>query len=614
MAQLKKFLILFIVLFSLIGGYIFFVLPTKIVPIVQQIISENSNYQFSADKFATIKFSLTPQIHISRIKLVKDEEEINIKQAIFTFNLKEWAQNHFSTQNMPIEKIVLFHTQNEVFSFPDITLTKADSDSYYILTKGTYYYTEYNLSGFIKKDLTFSFDITGNNSTSNLTGKYENDQLTGILKLKKDGFPKKASTSVKAEIAGPLKHLSVPTFQANITTYQFKQVMTISGDIKSFKPFNANFSFNGNYDKYSASGLVSVNDKLFDLSQLKMKLDHTILENADVKIDLTHTPEFKANILADTLNLKELAGTINFVQNSIKNILGPKDKSLAPESTDQISRDQTSRGNSEQKNYFDIQKFKSANGNIIIHANQVISNLEKKLGSAEIKVELKNGILDIPVFNIGYCLQGKASAKVIDDKSINAKLQIKAQSLPLGTFVKNITAGTVSGVIDLETTSDTKEGLMQNAQGFIKLAGQNIAYKTKLKLLKKLTGFKGSNEIVLNCGVINTPIRDGVMISTKKIAFETKKQQILLDGKIDLGHQEYDIDLNVDQNELDLGTLLTEISITGPFSTPHIKVNHDKALDKLFVFGMKAFESRWQKIDVKPPARKLNNVCQKALQ
>lgn len=613
MAQLKKFFIIFFVLFSLIGGYIFFILPTKIVPIVHHVIAENSDYQFSADKLATVKFSLIPQIRLNNVKLSKNDQEINIRQILILLNLKKWVQNHFSLKNLPLSQISLFDISGNKLAIPSLIIMKNEQDVYNLTTSGIYNSVQYVLSGFFQMDRTFSFDLKGNDTKSNLTGKYENKQLTGILKIEKNNYPKNASTSVIAEITGPLKNLSFPTFQA-IITYQLKQVMTISGDIQSFKPLNINFSFKGNYDKYSASGLVSINDKLFDLSQLNMRLEHTVFENADVKINLAHIPEIKASILADALNFKELAGTIYFVQNSINSILKTKNQTFTPEqykSTDQISADRTPTKMKEQKNSFDIQRFKSANGNIIIYANQVISNLGKELGPAEIKAELQDGVLEVPVLNIGNFLNGTINAQIVGDKSITAKANLIVKNLPLATFVNNISTGSVSGIVNLETTSSTKDGLIQNANGLIKLAGQNITYVPRFKLLQQLTGSKNTKEVIFKCGVINTPVKDGVIVSDQKIAFETEKQQILLNGMIDFGNKQLDTKLKIDQAEVNLGTLLSDVSITGPFSGIRVRVDQNKAFDNLINLGFGFLKGKKKQEQIK---RTLNNVCQKALQ
>ncbi|MCQ2966636.1 MAG: hypothetical protein MJ250_07885 [Alphaproteobacteria bacterium] len=611
MVLLKRFFFSSLMLFSLVGGYFFLVLPSQIVPMLQDFIAEKTDFQFSANSNSTnFTFSLTPLIEINHINLVRGDKEIKIKQAVFEFDVKKWVQNYFSLRNIPINKVTFFEIRGENISFPELTITQNTPSFYDIKANGIYNSAEYNLSGFFKNDLTFSFDLNGDRIKANLTGKYENQQIASILKATITDLPYQTSTSVAAEIAGPIKNLSVPTFQT-ITTYQYKHVMTINGDIKSFTPLDANISFGGYHDIYKAFGSLSINDKLFNLSQLKLDLKYTHIETADVKIDLTSIPEIKATVLADTLNINEITGTVYSIQQTIKKIFGEKSgKIIATEN--KKSTNPEAKTSTEKTHPLNIPAFKAANGDIIIHANKLISNNGKDIGSAEIKAELKDGVLNVPAFNIGNFIRGTLNAKTLGDTYITAKTRILVKSLPLHMLNKHISSGTVSGVIDLETKTDSQEGLIGRLIGSIKLASKKIVFTPKIKALKKIFGSRSLKEISLNCAVINTPVHYGMMLSEKNIAFETDKQQIVLNGTIDLKNKLIDTTLIIDQDEseVSLGTILSKIFISGPFSNVNFRVDRQDVIDNLAAMGFQFFHPDM------PFAHKqvLKNVCQKALE
>jgi uncharacterized protein involved in outer membrane biogenesis len=167
------------------------------------------------------------------------------------------------------------------------------------------------------------------------------------------------------------------------------------------------------------------------------------------------------------------------------------------------------------------------------------------------------------------------------DKQVHAKADLRMQSLDVSRLMAATHsfhgAGSVSGVGTIDAYGDSLASLMANGNGGVKMAmaGGDIS-----ALLVDLSGLQFGNALLaalgipqktpIQCFVTDLGLRRGIL-EFNAMVLDTTEGLTDVGGNIDLRSETIDLALKTAAKHFSIGSLPTQIAITGTFKNPTIR-------------------------------------------
>jgi AsmA family protein len=206
------------------------------------------------------------------------------------------------------------------------------------------------------------------------------------------------------------------------------------------------------------------------------------------------------------------------------------------------------------------------------------------LDNVTVVLDAVNGHIQIhPVsFGVGAGrLESNIDLTPLNARSIRARADIHLQNLDVSRMMAATHtfegAGSISGVGAIESTGDSFANLLGNGNGEMKMA---MAGGDLSALLVDLTGLQFGNALLsalgvpqktpVHCFVSALALRQGVL-DFKAMTLETGEGITNVTGDVNLKQETIDLHLKTDSKHFSVGTLPTNINITGTFKNPSIR-------------------------------------------
>jgi len=319
----------------------------------------------------------------------------------------------------------------------------------------------------------------------------------------------------------------------------------------------------------SFTGKLSDGDGSYSIKSLKVQLGKTDL-SGELKINLAgKRPALTAKLSSNSIDLVELSG------GESEAVAAKKEKKARVFSSDPLP----------------LEGLKSADADVTINAKQIKTS-SLVLKKTKIGLTLKNGNLFIKPLStllaggslngsIGLNASGKTAILVAD---INIK-GLEPSQLP--QLKDKITGGKTDVTIKVKGSGNSVSQIMAGLNGKLlaKMAkGELKDSKTKAAgtdLFSMLNPSGTREGTLIECGVINFNIKDGIATADKGIAIATNKMNVIGSGTIDLKTEKLDIGITPQAREgagISVGQLAGLVRLGGTLANPKPGVDTKAAL------------------------------------
>lgn len=227
------------------------------------------------------------------------------------------------------------------------------------------------------------------------------------------------------------------------------------------------------------------------------------------------------------------------------------------------------------------------------------------LENVELKLSLNNGKLGIKPFrfdagggaaaaNVDLDASSGKSAKLLTNIDIK---NFEPSSLP--TLTGKLDGGKTDINIDVSGSGNSVAAIMAGLNGnFLVNMGEGTlksgksGEKDESLLINTINSVYGSSDhdgdTLLECGVINANIKDGIATLDKGVAFQTKAMNLIGSGAINLKTEELDIGIDPEAREgmgLGLGQLAELVRVRGTLAEPKAGPSTKEALKSAATIG-----------------------------
>lgn len=417
-----------------------------------------------------------------------------------------------------------------------------------------------------------------------------------------------------AQITGTPDKLSMPTFDLSMGNPDVFSVKS-AGNVESVKPF----VFQAKVDMVAPdmkqfSGLPALPASKMTL---QAKIDKGVaLENLNLTVGgsdlrgrvLVHTDQntaVYADLRSNQLDLSELPGEL---------FVSPQptaySKKVAP------SQKEKPRIFSDKPLPF--ARLKAANVNVTIGADQLIAADKTKLGKVVVTALMQNGKFTLSNFNLANYVSAQA---VLDasGETATASAKLKFNDMPLKLFFakQGVGSGVLTGDIRLNSRGASQNALAAALNGQVFLNAKDVHIDSFIELpsfLSFLTPSDQTQPLTVSCAVVNVPVKNGVLISDKKIGVENNIFDLQVDGDINLGTENVDLKLVVSpRSEGILKSVFNSVSLVGPLAAPSVRINAEQTLNRALSLGMTFFMGGKEAVQDMVRQEALKDVCKKAL-
>jgi len=318
----------------------------------------------------------------------------------------------------------------------------------------------------------------------------------------------------------------------------------------------------------SFAGKLAAGDGSYSVKGMKLQAGKTDL-SGDLMVELAgKRPALTANLSSNMIDLIELSGGEAVAEKEVK-----KERVFSPDP-------------------LPLEGLKSANANVTINAKKIKTS-SLVLDKTKIVLSLQNGNLSIKPLstllaggslngNIGLNTSDKTAALVTN---INIK-GLEPSQLP--QFKEKITGGKTDVNIDVKGNGKSVSQIMAGLNGklLVKIGkGELKDSKTDTEstgLFNMLNPSATTREgTLLECGVINFKIKDGIATADRGIAFASNKMNAIGSGTIDLKTEKLDIGITPQAREgagIDASQLAGLARLGGTLANPKPAVDTQAAL------------------------------------
>ena len=317
----------------------------------------------------------------------------------------------------------------------------------------------------------------------------------------------------------------------------------------------------------SLTGKLSDGESSYSIKGMKLQAGKTDL-SGDLTANLAgKRPALSANLSSNSIDLVELSGGETVAKKEAK-----KERVF---STDPLP----------------LEGLKSVNANVTLNAKQIKTS-SLVLSKTKIVLTLKNGDLSIKPLstlvaggtmnaNIGLNASGK-KAKLVTD--INIKGLEPSQ---LEYFKGKVTGAKTDVTIKVKGSGNSISQIMAGLNGKLlaKMGKGELKESTSKAATTDLFSMlnpSGTREgTLIECGVINFNIKDGIATADKGIAVASNKMNVIGSGTIDLKTEKLDIGITPQAREgtgISVGQLAELVRLQGTLANPKAGVDTMAAL------------------------------------
>ncbi len=318
----------------------------------------------------------------------------------------------------------------------------------------------------------------------------------------------------------------------------------------------------------SLTGKLSDGESSYSIKGMKLQAGKTDL-SGDLTANLAgKRPALSANLSSNSIDLVELSGGETVAKKEAK-----KERVF---STDPLP----------------LEGLKSVNANVTLNAKQIKTS-SLVLSKTKIVLTLKNGNLSIKPLstlvaggtmnaNIGLNASGKKAALVTD---INIKGLEPSQ---LEYFKGKVTGAKTDVTIKVKGSGNSISQIVASLNGkLLAKIGKGELKDSKTKaagadLFSMLNPTAKTREgTLIECGVINFNIKDGIATADKGIAVASNKMNVIGSGTIDLKTEKLDIGITPQAREgagISVGQLAELVRLQGTLANPKAGVDTMAAL------------------------------------
>jgi len=317
----------------------------------------------------------------------------------------------------------------------------------------------------------------------------------------------------------------------------------------------------------SLTGKVSDGKGSYSIKGMKLQAGKTDL-SGDLTANLAgKRPALSANLSSNSIDLVELSGGETVAKKEAK-----KERVFSPDP-------------------LPLEGLKSVNANVTLNAKQIKTS-SLVLSKTKIVLTLKNGNLSIKPLstlvaggtinaNIGLNASGKKAALVID---INIK---GLEPSKLEYFKGKVTGAKTDVTIKVKGSGNSISQIMAGLNGkLLAKMGKGELKESTTKAattdLFSMLNPSGTREgTLIECGVINFNIKDGIATADKGIAIASNKMNVIGSGTIDLKTEKLDIGITPQAREgagISVGQLAELVRLRGTLANPKAGVDTMAAL------------------------------------
>ena len=317
----------------------------------------------------------------------------------------------------------------------------------------------------------------------------------------------------------------------------------------------------------SLIGKVSDGKDSYSIKGMKLQAGKTDL-SGDLTANLAgKRPALAANLSSNSIDLVELSGGETVAKKEAK-----KERVFSPDP-------------------LPLEGLKSVNANVTINAKQIKTS-SLILSKTKIVLTLKNGNLSIKPLstmvaggslngNIGLNASGK-TAKMVTDISIKG-LELSQ----LEYYKGKLTGGKTDVTIKVKGSGNSVSQIMAGLNGkLLAKIGKGELKESTTKAastdLFSMLNPSGTREgTLVECGVVNFNIKDGIATADKGIAVDSNKMNVIGSGTIDLKTEKLDIGITPQAQEgagVSVGQLAELVRLRGTLANPKAGVDTMAAL------------------------------------
>ena len=317
----------------------------------------------------------------------------------------------------------------------------------------------------------------------------------------------------------------------------------------------------------SLIGKVSDGKDSYSIKGMKLQAGKTDL-SGDLTANLAgKRPALAANLSSNSIDLVELSGGETVAKKEAK-----KERVFSPDP-------------------LPLEGLKSVNANVTINAKQIKTS-SLILTKTKIVLTLKNGNLSIKPLstlvaggslngNIGLNASGK-TAKMVTDISIKG-LELSQ----LEYYKGKLTGGKTDVTIKVKGSGNSVSQIMAGLNGkLLAKIGKGELKESTTKAastdLFSMLNPSGTREgTLVECGVVNFNIKDGIATADKGIAVDSNKMNVIGSGTIDLKTEKLDIGITPQAQEgagVSVGQLAELVRLRGTLANPKAGVDTMAAL------------------------------------
>ncbi len=317
----------------------------------------------------------------------------------------------------------------------------------------------------------------------------------------------------------------------------------------------------------SLTGKLSDGKSSYSIKSLKLQAGKTDL-SGDLTANLAgKRPALAANLSSNSIDLVELSGG------------------------EAVAKKEAKKARVFSSEPLPLEGLKSVDANVTLNAKQIKTS-SLVLAKTKIVLTLKNGNLSIKPLstlvaggtmnaNIGLNASGKTAALVTD-------ISIKGlEPSQLEYFKGKITGGKTDVTIKVKGSGNSVSQIMAGLNGkLLAKMGKGELKDSKTKAagtdLFSMLNPSGTREgTLIECGVINFKIKDGIATADKGIAVASNKMNVIGSGTIDLKTEKLDIGITPQAREgagISVGQLAELVRVQGTLANPKPGVDTMAAL------------------------------------
>ena len=456
-----------------------------------------------------------------------------------------------------------------------------------------------------------------------LLNLFSKPQMNGDLTIRSQdasAFGKTAGISlpaleemvITAKISAEADALSLPEFQIKAGKKETAQV-TLNGTVDAFEPLSVRMQAEINapdmspvrglpaFSSVVASGDIQLNGGIF-------------LDNLKIKIG---SSDLAGRILIQTDQKISIQSKLYSSQFLLSDVLGKKwdfaDKTVSKQSV----RKGEKVFSSQELPYDALQ---TAEVDVDVSVARLVGVDGTDLGPFSLKGGMHDGVFLMPSVKLAEFASMQAGFDA-SKKPAAAVVELKADKLPLSLFLtkEQQERGTINGNIHLSGQGNSEAQFAATVNGNIFIDVQDVFIPSFNVIsvpqnLSFLSPVNQSDSLTIPCAVVNVPVKNGIIVSNKKIGMENSMLDMQMDGVLNLKEETVDLKIEVSPRSSGiLKTVFNAISIKGDMADPQVNLNTNQMFDKALSIGMAYFIGGKKAAQEAAESGKLKNVCADAL-